>query len=290
MLKKIMKHKPIIMLLIFVFLAQNAFADNENVIRKGANSFAIDPTTSEACTVTATERYERNFLFQQEYSTKQYNLITQNFEVGEGCFEGNSPAAVSLASRRIDVKTAEVSKNDIWSFSTKGVSGERYRNAIYKVIYPGCCGATDTAKYFSLYTGKLLGAANSKPLILSIPNTQKNRYLFIQDDNASEYLGREGKITIFYSDREQIKQQISINVDDNSLKYFYCSETFKFADKDGEQYDLWHKSDFEDVSVSINLECEPGQATITIPIIHDSLSVDNATIQGSLGIKLEKFP
>ena len=285
-----MRHTTIATLSLLLFMFhQFAFAADNILIGKGVNTISINPNTASDCIVTSTERYERNFLFQYDQNKNDYYLVTQRFEVGEGCFEGFDPASVSLTAKKINVRTGKSSSKKSWSFSTKGISGERENypmNGIYKVRYPGCCGALDTFKYFSLYTGNMLGAAYLKPLVLEIPNEHKFRFIFLQDDNASEFLGKGGQITVFYSDKESIKQQLFITVS-NAPDPFYCDVNLRFDDKEGEMYELWNKSEFDGLPIVIKINCGTGTSIISIPVVSDKLSIDKAVITGALDIKLQ---
>jgi hypothetical protein len=276
------------LLLVFATFSGLPCASDEIVVGRGESSIVIQPDTASECGVTSIERYDRYFLFQRTYFPASYYLISQHFEVGEGCFEGYDPANVSLTARDIDVSTGKVSTGMVWSFSTKGSSGERGYNdmdGVYKVLYPGCCAATDTFKYFSLYTGKFIGASYSKPLVLEMPNTRQIRYIFMQDNNASEYMGRSGQLALYYSDKERLRQQLSITAS-NVPEPFYCQTILEFVGKQGDRNELWGKSTFEGVSIVIKIDCPEGKSTTEIPVLKDSLSVEKAETKGTLGTKI----
>jgi hypothetical protein len=280
-MQKKMRYKTKILLFIAALLTQMSYAADEIVVRKGANTITIKPDTAGTCRVTSIERYERYFLLHHQ---NDYYLISQSFEVGEGCFEGHNPAKVSVKANSADVRTGKVSKETIWSFSTKGISGERddeLIDNIYRVRYPGCCGATDTFKYFSLNTGNFIGASYCKPLSLEVrvesSKTRKTRYVFMQDNRASEYKGKSGQIALFYSDGERLRQQLAINIAGAPDCLYECETCFKKKE-----------SGSDGVSIVLKLNCENSpETTIEIPVISDKLAVEKADIKGSLSIKIQ---
>lgn len=288
-----MRHITKIIFLLFAVLPQLSFASDKLVVTTGSSTLTIKPDTASECQVTSIEKYKRHFLFQYDYDHKYYYLITQKFEVGEGCFEGNDPANVNITAHKIDVNSGRLAKEPIWSFSTKGASGERARyelDGLYTVAYPGCCGATNTIKYFGLLSGKLIGASSLRPLIIEIPNTKKVRYITVQDENASDYMGKKlGAATVFYSDNEMIKQELVITVPNARTGSCYLTG-LRFAGKkeDDRSYSLWEKSTFEGFSIIAELGCERDHVVaIEIPVIADMLSSVKTTIKGMSNCKIE---
>jgi len=290
-----MRHIVKQLLFLILVTAQFAAASDEIVVGKGSSNLSIKPGTASECIVTSIERYKRYFLFRYDYEHNYYYLITQTVEVGEGCFEGNKPANVSLAAQKIDVRTGHVSNKTVWSFSTKGTSGEKAAHPLlnlYSIFYPGCCGASNTIKYFSLSSGKLIGASSLKPLILEIPNTTKVRYITVQDNNASDYMGKKaGAAAIFYSDGKNIKQELLITVP-NTPKADCFLTRLNFAGKkdDERKHELWQHLTFNGISVIVELACaevrDEVRVVVDIPIIEDKLSPQKATIKGLSNAKI----
>jgi hypothetical protein len=280
-------------LLLMPILCQLSFASDGVVVGKGSSTLTMKPDTASECRVTTIEKYRRHFLFEYDYDKKHSYLITQDFEVGEGCFEGNNPANVSVTAKKIDVLSGHVSDETVWSFSTKGNSGGRAAyplEGLYAVTYPGCCGASDTTKYFSLFSGKLLGASALNPLMIEIPNTSKVRYITAQDERAADYMGKKpGAATFFYSDKENIRQELLITVPGGRAAH--CILTgFKFEGKEegDRSYSLWNKSTFEGFSIVAELNCDrAGVISIELPVIADMLSPKKAKIKGAPNIKIE---
>jgi hypothetical protein len=288
-----MRQLTITILLLVTMLRQSSFASDEVMVGKGKSTFIIKPDTASTCHVTTIERYTRYLLFEYDYDKKLSYLITQGFEVGEGCFEGNDPANVNVTAKMINVENGHVSDKTVWSFSTRGNSGGKAEfplEGVYMVTYPGCCGAANTAKYFSLFSGKFLGAATLDPLKIEIPNTPKVRYIFAQDQRASDYMGKKpGAATIFYSDKDNRRQELVVTVPGS--RDTLCMLTgLRFGrsnDKD-RLYSLWKKLSFDGVSIVAELECEKaGAISMEIPLIADRLSSTKAKIKGIPGIKVE---
>jgi hypothetical protein len=253
---------------------------------------SIKPITASECHVTSIEQYKRHFLFKYDYAHNYYYLITQHIRVGEGCFEGNDPANVSLTAQKLDVRTGQVSDETVWSFSTKGISGEMAKDPlrdVYQISYPGCCGASDTIKYFSLSSGRLLGASSMKPLKLEIPNAKRVRYITVQDNNASDYMGsKAGVAVIFYSDEENIKQELVITISKSADAYCYLTKLKFKGNKNAEQtHLLWRHSTFADVSFIVELSCQNDLLVAEIPVVDDRLSTQKALLKGIPAAKIE---
>jgi len=287
-----MTHISKIILFLILLNGQSSFAADEIIVGKGSSILSIKPSTASECNVTSIEQYKRFFLFKYDYDHNYYYLITQDVRAGEGCFEGNDPANIRLAAQKIHVRTGLVSDKSVWSFSTKGISGERAKYpllGVYQITYPGCCGASDTIKYFSLSSGKLLGASSLKPLKLEIPNTRKVRYITVQDNNASDYMGgKAGAAAIFYSDEEDIKQELVIAISNPADAYCYLTRLKFKGKKDDEQtYLLWKHATFEDVSAIVELSCKDSILVVEIPVVDDRLSALKAAAKGFPTVKIE---
>ena len=269
-------------------------ASDEFIINNGQSTLSIKPSKpGSGCdhTVTSIERFTRHFLFQHDYENNGYYLITQSFEVGEGCFEGYDPANVSVAARRIDLRTAKVSKQIVWMFSTKGVKGERDRGMmnLYKVIMPGCCGLSTTTKYFNLHSGKFVGSSMLQPLTLD-NLTPTKRHIMVELGSSSDYMGKErGIATIYYTDGKDIKQELVVKSPRNTSSLCDLNRLqFTGQAEHKHWYSLPRQSSFEGVSFVAEISCEQfDNIIIEIPIISDALAIGKATIKGATGIKIE---
>lgn len=282
---------------IFIFITichQLTFAADEVIVANGAATLAIKPQTAADCAVTMIERYQRFFLFQSHRISQSLNLlVTQNFEVGEGCFEGYDPAKVKVTANSIDVRTGRISKETAWSFTASGNGGniaEYPLDGLYLVTYPGCCGGKNTNKYYSLLTGKLVGATSLTPLVLRIPNTPKIRYITAQDERASDYVGsKPGAVVLFYADETQVRQELVVTSPDQANDY--CSLTgFKLAGQSDVEmgYDIWKTTTFEGISIVAEIDCVRSSITLEIPVVADRLSTDKAVVKEGLNFKVEE--
>jgi hypothetical protein len=274
-------------------LTHLSLASDELIITKSHATLSIKPSKPDAgCdhTVTSIERFARHFLFQHDYKNNSYYLITQNFEVGEGCFEGYDPANVSVAAQSIDLRTAKVSKQIVWMFSTKGIKGERdIGKDLYKVVLPGCCGLSTTTKYFNLHSGRFVGSSMLQPLTLD-NLTPAERHIMVELGSSSDYMGKErGIATIYYSDGKDIKQELVVRLPHNTSPLCNMSRLqFTGQAEHKRWYSLPRQSPFEGVSFVAEISCEQfDNIIIEIPIISDALAIGKATIKGATGIKIE---
>jgi len=273
-------------------LAHLSLASEELIITKGQTSLSIKaskPGSGCEDTVTSIERFTRDFLFQYDYEQNGYYLITQKFEVGEGCFEGYDPANVSVTARRIDVHTGKVSKQIVWMFSTKGIKGERVIGKdLYKIVHPGCCGLSTTTKYFNLHSGRYVGSSMLHPLTLG-NFSPAERLIMVELGSSSDYMGKErGIATIYYGEGKDIKQEVVVKspsntnslCDLNRLQFVGQAEYKRW-------YSLPRHAPFEGVSFVAEISCEQFDIIIEIPIIGDALAIGKATIKGVSGIEVE---
>jgi len=290
-----MKTSILISLFMLFAFTHLSLASDELIVAKGQTVLSMKPSKpGTGCdhTVTSIERFTRHFLFQYDYKNNGYYLITQSFEVGEGCFEGYDPANVSVTARSIDLHTAKVSKQIDWMFSTKGVKGERDigpMKDLYKVIHPGCCGLSTTTKYFNLRSGRFVGSSMLQPL--TVDNlTTAHRHIMVELGSSSDYMGKESGIaTIYYTDGNDIKQELVVKSPRNTS--FFCDlNRLQFTGQAEHKrwYSLPRQSPFEGVSFVAEVLCEQLDRTIIeIPIVGDVLRIDKATIKGPTGIKIE---
>jgi hypothetical protein len=290
-----MKISILIAALMVFTLTHLSLASEELIVTKGQTTLSIKPSKpGSGCdhTVTSIERFTRHFLFQHDHKNNGYYLITQSFEVGEGCFEGYDPANVSVTARSIDLHTAKVSKQINWMFSTKGVKGERDVGGmmdLYKVIYPGCCGLSTTTKYFNLRSGRFVGSSMLPPL--TVDNlTTAHRHIMVELGSSSDYMGKErGIATIYYTDGNDIKQELVVKSPRNTI-YSCDLNRLQFTGQAEHKrwYSLPRQSPFEGVSFVAEVICEQLDRTIIeIPIVGDALRINKATIKGPTGIKIE---
>jgi hypothetical protein len=293
-MRRKMKISILIVLLMVFALTHPSLASEELIITKGQTSLSIKPSKpASGCdhTVTSIERFTRDFLFQYDYESNGYYLITQRFEVGEGCFEGYDPANVSVTARTIDLHTAKVSKQIVWMFSTKGIKGERDvgpMKDLYKVIHPGCCGLSTTTKYFNLRSGRFVGSSMLQPL--TVDNlTTAYRHIMVELGSSSDYMGKErGIATIYYTDGNGIKQEVVVKSPHNTSSFCDLNRLqFTGQPEYKRWYSLPRQSPFEGISFVAEVICEQLDRTIIeIPIVGDALRINKATIKGPTGIKI----
>jgi hypothetical protein len=163
---------------------------------------------------------------------------------------------------------------------------------LYAVTYPGCCGALDTTKYFSLSSGKLIGASTEKPLVIEISNPYEMRYIMTQDARASDYLGkRQGVATIFYSDNEKIRQEVSIVMPDAPKTRCTLFSLRLSQNKNSIPSSPWNQfavNAFDGFSITVELDCDGTDGiTIDIPVISDILTANRAIVKGMNDMKIE---
>jgi hypothetical protein len=193
--------------LILVFWCSSVQANKNGAFVEISKTEKVDPTTLNACTPTRVERIVSQKIFEN-------TLITQISEVGTGCFEGYAAASFTLTAKPRDIKTGQVGENLLWSFNTEGVYGavEEQDDALYRIEMPGVSDITQTYKYFSLYTGKLVASSTTDKLYsLYATNDNLLRHITIETNRASSRQGNtKANATIFIGDSGGVLETLDI--------------------------------------------------------------------------------
>lgn len=251
-----------------------------NLVQVGSatNNLFIDTKTSAACSVTAIEKYSRFLIYSYDYRSQKPFYVQQDFEIGSGCFEGNIPAKVKVTAKEIDITSGELAHDISWSFEAEGTKGEVSLYGPYIVEAPGCCGASQVDKYYSLKNGKLILSTTIKPLKVSIANSNKQGYIGI--DHSYQKSNKNSIATIFYgTDDEGVIQNISVlSVKDGKEEWVVDSLKFYDREANNQELTLFKKDDFKGVSISAKLICRCDRQPLKIILTMNSDSIDIASI------------
>ena len=260
----------------------------EMLVGSGRSSLIIKPSATSEC-VTFTERYKRHLLYLYDEEQQSYYLITQNFEFGAGCFEGYDPTVVTVTANKLDVKSGQVSKETVWSFTTKGIRGERTGyplTGLYAVADLGPRG--EITKYFSLISGAFIGSSSLQPLTIETPDMSKVRLITAHENKICDYVGGDIRIaTIFYADNKNLKQALAITLSKPPSEICIL-RSLRFADSEdaGRLRTLSDETTFGGFSITMELACENGGVSVEIPVVGDMLFPDKATVTGSSEIRI----
>lgn len=231
--------KKYITLLALLMLSTASAAESINVA-SAESKISIDPKTINECNLTSVESYTRHLIFKYDYKKPSYYLITQKFEVGTGCFEGNNPEKIVVTAKNLDPKTGKVEEPTSWHFETDGVTGVEFNlnyDQLYKVDIPGCCSSEATYKYYSLNTGKLVSSSTVD--LRAIANIKSNTQIVIgaESNIASSPLKKNNSIaSLFLGDRNGIFQEISIISKKYSEEDWYIESMNFVFDKEAKQF------------------------------------------------------
>lgn len=156
------------------------------------------------------EQFSRQSIYTNYKDRSQsYRLISQQFELGSGCFEGYNPAKITVTAKPIDITSGKIVEKSIWSFTTEGVTGEitqPHGSQLYQVEIPGCCETKNTTRYFSLYTGKLLASSTGSLLGITFEglfdsgsHVYLSRIVAVEDNLASlPYATTKSIATVYF--------------------------------------------------------------------------------------------
>lgn len=252
-------------------------------IGSAENSLVIDTSTSNTCQVTQIEKYSRFLLYEYERSTHKKFYIQQDFEIGTGCFEGYSPASITVTAKNIESETGKLSQDIAWAFDAEGVRGgidELYSYSLYKVEMPGCCGAAEVDKYYSLKNGKLVISSTIQPLKIDIANTEKLGYIGVH--GGADTSNKNSIATIIYGTNESEMQKISIQ-SAKSGDEEWIVEKLKFSESDKQVLTLFKREDFKGISIDIELNCRCDREPVKIVLTMngDRINAASAQISGA---------
>src|SRR5205085_2052560 len=97
--------------LLLALLFASAHASDFVSVGNARSEIKIDKTRSEECSeyVNFIEKFSRFTLFKYDWEQKKYYLIKQDFELGQGCFEGYNPQKINVAANVLNPNTGAVS-------------------------------------------------------------------------------------------------------------------------------------------------------------------------------------
>jgi len=272
-------------------------------IRQAPDIITITPNLSGGCNErpTAVERYSRQLLH-YDHSINNYSIIVQNYEVGTGCFEGYSPANVSLAAFPIDINSGKMGSTPLWTLDTHGARGELVHDfgpteGLYRIDLPGCCAAIDTFDYVSLDTGKIVASATG-PILEAVFRDKDNttrwspRLIAFEDANASFPLAKAesttpAAATLFFSDYKEIKEAVSIT--GVGCDHRSTNVKMNFAGSDQSQIVTIESSSSKphlSTILSLSFDCNEDHVELTLPVLPSGFDIANAKFKGTSDIHL----
>jgi hypothetical protein len=264
------------------------------VIAKNDSSLTLDPQTATSCQPTTVENYARltviNVSTQQQ---PEFALLTQQFEVGTGCFEGYQPAHVRVSAQRLNIKTGQAEPNILWSMNSDGIQGavQSYdAKMLYRIDMPGCCGASDTAKYYSLLTGKLIASATGHLLSVNAIDEHATRFIGVEDNIASSRQGDTTAIaTIFLGDNQAQIETLSVKAPTSYAQEDWWIESLHWRGQHTSQNNLTVKQ-FMEATLALRLKCRCAAEDIVmqIPLNTQGFANDQAIITGLDGVSVRK--
>ncbi|MBI3901833.1 MAG: hypothetical protein HY306_02650 [Nitrosomonadales bacterium] len=303
-----MKMRSWLVAFLYTFCVITAQAGSLIAIGQSSNLAILDTKTADSCEPTLTEHFSRYSIYQlSPYQTGHHVLIEQQFDVGRGCFEGYSPAKVSVSAKHLDAKFGGVDKKELWSFTTEGISGDvlgSVLHGVYRVDMPGCCSAAKTSKFFSLETGRLIGSTTSERLssapLLKVDFVDRYdsqgvveaRFISAEDNIASTPQTPTKAIgTIFLANRLSVVETISIlgegqlgteewwlsefNLDKENYPEELSKEVMSLSGKD-----------MAKIHIKLKCRCDAKPLDITIPLTINGLNEKSSIINGSAEISL----
>ena len=183
----------------------------------------------------------------------------------------------------------------LWSFTTEGWEGGPEPEghwSLYGVTMPGCCGASDTDSYFSLWTGKRLFESTGPILSLEVPNSGGVlRFVGLLDNAASmsfrqESGGSTDAIGVLYlaSDREPGETLVLHGHKGDAYHYADLKFVIRGKTQKDRQLDLWSADKSKDpksitgfsIRGALECECERSLLTFEVPVVDGHLDVSGA--------------
>jgi len=292
------------LLLVFVLPMAEASPLPSYSIKQNSDTITISPNLTEDCNglPAVTERFSRQLLHRDK-STNAYSIIVQDFEVGTGCFEGYSPANISLAAFPIEVNSGKVGSAPSWTLKTHGMHGEPEYDfgpaeGLYRIDLPGCCAARNTFDYVSLDTGKIVASTTGPMLEVVFRDKDQSsgsrpRLVAFEDANASFPLAKaesteEIAAALIFSDYREIKEAVGImgarctGGATNVLMNFAGLDQLETVIVESPV----SKKPFNAI-VNLTLDCDENHVEMTLPVLPSGLDIANAKLKGAAGIHLE---
>jgi hypothetical protein len=292
-----------------VFLALSLSSGNAGdfaTIGTARSEITIDKTHTEECGeyVNFVEKFTRFTLFKYDWQQKKHYLIRQDFELGQGCFEGYNPAQVTVTANALDPIKGTVGTRTEWQFSAAGASGDVAGypfQGLYKVTLPGCCAASAVDKYFSLITGNFIMASTIRPLLLDLAEQRSQRYIAAEANTAAERWNNAKNIaTLFLGNPKSNLQRVYVNSSDTKLS----SEDWDVAQlnfagakvkngggdptADNQTHTLFKSSEIAGLSIQMVLRCrcDSPEIHISLPLQLERFDIEHATVRGIDSVSL----
>ncbi|MFI4967382.1 MAG: hypothetical protein ACHQAU_01545 [Gammaproteobacteria bacterium] len=188
----------------------------------------------------------------------------------------------------------------LWSFTTEGWEGGPEPEghwSLYGVTMPGCCGASDTDSYFSLWTGKRLFASTGPILSLEVPNSGGVlRFVGLLDNAASmafkkESGGADDAIGVLYfsSDREPGETLVLHGHKGDAYHYADLKFMIRGKTQKDRQLDLWSADKSKDpksitgfsIRGALECECDRPLLTFEVPVVDGHMGIKGAKASDS---------
>jgi hypothetical protein len=253
----------------------------EMLIRETESRFFLDTSGRTDCAPTVRETFTRFHVRRRDFHGNPPALVRQDFEIGSGCFVEYKPARVSLSAQPLNLKTGRTQDTILWRFSAEGTSGfpEPDIEGLYRIDHPGCCSSANTAKYFSLITGKQIGSSTSKLLELPFHEATERRYMTAEDNTASSPWktpsdAAEIIATVFFGSDEALMQSVSIQIPKNHEAWMATLD-----------YDTAYTTSGGKAILTLQCRCE-GKGRIELPFSISGINIKAARIKGLKGAQL----
>jgi hypothetical protein len=265
-----------------------------STVQRAESSVAV-ARDKDGCTITHTTNSRFSPVGVDSYrNTDSLNLILhETFERGDDDCMEQVQGKVSVEATVYDKDFGNA--KPLWSFSTEGWEGGPEPEghwSLYGVTMPGCCGASDTDTYFSLWNGKRLFSSTGPILSLEVPNSGGLlRFVGLLDNAASmsfkqESGGAEDALAVLYfaSDREPGETLVLHGRKGDAYHYADLRFVLRGKAQAGSQLDLWSANKSKDpksitgfsIRGKLECECDAPLLSFEVPVVDGHLSVKDA--------------
>jgi len=296
--------KPSLLALSFASIAASVFAavrgaSVSSPVLQQATSTVQGHRDKQGCTITHASKTR----FTPVGVDGHRNPDSLNLVLKETFEQGDTDCAESVDGK-VTVQATEYDadfKNpkSLWSFSTRGWEGESGPDghwSLYRVRMPGCCGASDTDSYFSLWNGKHLFLTTGPILSVYVQGPGTLRFVSLLDNAASMSFkqassGAEDAIAVVYLASDKDAGETVVLHGHKGDAYHYAGMEFLMQGKPqpDSELDLQSKDKIPDpkavtgFSIHGKLECECDRPDLTfeIPVIAGHMDVKDAKASDS---------
>jgi len=187
----------------------------------------------------------------------------------------------------------------LWSFSTQGWEGLAEPDghwSLYRVRMPGCCGASDTDSYFSLWNGKPLFLATGPILSVYVQGPGTLRFVSVLDNAASMSFkqasrGAEDAVAVVYLASDKDAGEAVVLHGHKGDGYHYAGLEFLLQGKPQQdsELDLQSKDKTQDPKVvtgfsihgKLECECDRPDLVFEIPVVGGHMDLKDAKASDS---------